>query len=721
MDSRPERRVLTPKGRLAAFEAARASRDFPALLAALVLTPPRTSPFHAPYTVAAGSSFPRTPELSWDETPPAAADPPTPEFGLPLHPVDDPLLHSPLAARKVRDTLQTTKHDTSLLDLGTPFYDVKKEELCHASSSGRASRQHIKLGDHGYFQRAEQSNAEADGCTFSRAPAGTNLPGTPEVDPFAACEEKSLDHELPIKSEDEKPETASCAPLAPRPCYGPTNSHNVLLLTSAAPVTTRSPSGTIKPNPVTTITETTPALHAPPITVQPPLAVVWNLTSTLSKILPLEIAERLHTDPLRCIATTLKHQRCSRTNASKLTSDEAASLLDGLSSLQRPLDLCAAAKHTSAVVDQATCRRRHQTPARTYLRELCSYSWNFDATNDANVHGDSAIAHMKTEAEAISRNEGLLPVKQIANPSCTVRITKEGRSNSQSSERLKPVITETSPSQVGNGTTNASLLTPVQTKPSGQFSHVFVKYQWSKKKAALSVPELIRQTLVQPLTQADLARVGCIYMFWHPGDFGYVKIGYSENVEERLRRWRHQCKFDLEQQTTSGDQDFGVDRQIQHPHRIESLIHAELKEYRVSEPRCPNCHKCHREWFNVAEDYAVKVVRKWVQAAEYLYSGRHLNISAAQLEELCKVTEDNRAKLAPLPKKGARSSGKISGSKPGTKAVGKRRGARTNKVPDSDRVVDPPTIVYANQPTDFHFTRRKALTNPAGKWQYQML
>ncbi|KAL2426045.1 hypothetical protein ABEF95_009242 [Exophiala dermatitidis] len=712
MDSRPERRVLTPKGRLAAFEAARASRDLPAVQDAQVLTPPRPLPLHAPDTLSAGSSFPQTPELGWDETPPAAADPPTPGFGLALHAVDDPLLHSPLAARKVRDTLQTTKHDTSLLDLGTPLYDIKEEELHHASSSGRASRQHIKLEDHGYFQRAEQSNAEADGCTLSRAPSGTNPPGTPEADSFAACEEKSLHHELPIKSEDEKPETASSALLAPRPSYGPTNSHHVPLLTSAAPVTTRSPAGTIKPNQVTTISETTTALHAPPITVQPPLAVVWNLTSTLSKILPLETAERLHTDPQRCIATTLKHQRCSRTNASKLTSDEAASLRDGLSSLQPPLDLCAAAKHISAVVDQATCRRSHQTPARTHLQELCSYSWNFDATNGADVHGDSAIARMvssilqiwlesltrqsvkKTEPDAISRNEGLLPVKQTASDSCSGGITKEGRSNSQGSERPEPVITETSLSEVGNGTTNASLLTPLQTKPAGQFSHVFVKYQWPKKKAALSVSELIRQTLVQPLTKADRARVGYVYMCWHPGDFGYVKIGYSRNVQERLCRWRNQCKIDLEQQTTSGDQDSGVDRLIRHVHRIESLIHAELKEYRVSEPRCPNCCKSHKEWFNVAEDYAVKVVRKWVQAAEYLYSGRHLNISAAQLEDLCKVTEDDRAKLVPLPKKGAKGSGKSSGSgsKPGTKAVGKRRGARTNKVPDSDRVVDPPTI-----------------------------
>jgi hypothetical protein len=78
-------------------------------------------------------------------------------------------------------------------------------------------------------------------------------------------------------------------------------------------------------------------------------------------------------------------------------------------------------------------------------------------------------------------------------------------------------------------------VTPISVRFSTPLNRRFQKFPWSKEKMNVSLQELIRQTLIEPLTPSDIDQFEFIYIFWHPGRFGYVKIYYSRNVDQRLQ------------------------------------------------------------------------------------------------------------------------------------------------------------------------------------------
>jgi hypothetical protein len=141
-------------------------------------------------------------------------------------------------------------------------------------------------------------------------------------------------------------------------------------------------------------------------------------------------------------------------------------------------------------------------------------------------------------------------------------------------------------------------------------------------------------------------RSGFIYVFWHPPSSGYVKIGYTDNVKKRLADWRRKCGFELEEVKS---EEFPAQR-IMHTHRIESLIHAELKDHRLFEPSCKGCKSKHKEWFEVDQKLALRVVAKWTGRS--FYSGGRLEASLREedIEKLCELTEAGPA-LPPLQAK----------------------------------------------------------------------
>ena len=122
----------------------------------------------------------------------------------------------------------------------------------------------------------------------------------------------------------------------------------------------------------------------------------------------------------------------------------------------------------------------------------------------------------------------------------------------------------------------------------------------------------IEQPLKYPSQSLNYPGQGLIYMYWVPGNFGFVKIGKTsgESTERRLKEWRESCGHALEEYTRG---ETGLALQLPHAHRVERLVHTELKDYRIREDRCENmkCGRAHIEWFYVPQDHALMVIEKW--------------------------------------------------------------------------------------------------------------
>ncbi|KAL2828611.1 meiotically up-regulated gene 113-domain-containing protein [Aspergillus pseudoustus] len=137
----------------------------------------------------------------------------------------------------------------------------------------------------------------------------------------------------------------------------------------------------------------------------------------------------------------------------------------------------------------------------------------------------------------------------------------------------------------------------------------FVDYRPAIKPPGTSVSRQLEDVLVLPLTQADVDHSGHIYIYQWKGKFGYHKIGYTTDLTARLHSWEKQCGRELTSDFPRSDEDH-----IPFPHirRVEKLIHTELGPFRRKEISCPGCSKSHKEWFDIDQDLAMRVVRKWI-------------------------------------------------------------------------------------------------------------
>src|SRR5262249_14102686 len=117
-----------------------------------------------------------------------------------------------------------------------------------------------------------------------------------------------------------------------------------------------------------------------------------------------------------------------------------------------------------------------------------------------------------------------------------------------------------------------------------QYIQEFLPYQPYGFKS-LSLQGAIRKVLETPLAYPELDSK-YLYIYWSPGNFGYVKIGVTDNVPDRLRGWENQCKHDIREhfQQASGERII-----VKHAYRVEKLVHTELKEVRFQEINCKGC------------------------------------------------------------------------------------------------------------------------------------
>ncbi|EXJ85485.1 hypothetical protein A1O1_05849 [Capronia coronata CBS 617.96] len=689
MASPRKRQYLTPKSRLTASYSARAFKR----------TPPSTPDgvLHKGYD----TSCPTTPGLTWDESPPATEDPPTPNYHSDTDDGGVFLPGSPLATRTKGTTVPQGPiraiPDTSLHELGDNDHDDDEKKPHPGLKRGQLYPPERK----GYGPR-DASDGTAQGGHSPNA-ASTLGSSVDSKEPRSWCDNPSKLSMLTTRLQTEEFFTTTVNGRQSNPALRSTGQYYAASSTYTATATTSSDANTVKAEDLTfwsslepvagpTREANTPISALNPVKQAISLTTVWGLPTMLSKILPIDTVDRLRADPSKCVATNKTNgERCKNKNAGGLTGIQASNLLGGISSPKRPFDHSAVAQRISTLVGQVTCRHTHQKSAQTLLKELSASWWEIDEVKAIDAHEARGAASMATSmiqfwVEALMSplskemkemsQEDRDSVHQILASSVNVFDAVHSQRFSLPGQTTRAATTISVSSNADHSTPGGHATVSVvehhakvhaTSKLSDHLNHSFIKYEGSMKTRNMSAAELIRQTLVKPLTPTDMDRSGYIYMFWHPGNFGYVKIGRAKDVASRLREWRSQCKYNLERHLP---QEQGLELRVRHLHRIESLIHAELKDYRVYEPYCNACKKQHVEWFKVAERYAIKVILKWLSSADSLYSGRRFAISQAQLEQLCKVTEEDDLKPT-LPQRKVKDP--KAGSKPGQQRRSPRR------------------------------------------------
>ena len=146
-------------------------------------------------------------------------------------------------------------------------------------------------------------------------------------------------------------------------------------------------------------------------------------------------------------------------------------------------------------------------------------------------------------------------------------------------------------------------------KPPKSASSYFPKYLpfYTEVFRDSDVTQWVMQKAEKPLTPRQ-CKAGHLYVYWNKTTFGIYKIGFTTlDVDTRLKRWESDCKHTAQKMYESP---FGV-RNVE---RVERLVHAELKKYRVKEWGCHGCGGNHDEWFEgVNIDVIVESIEFWTE------------------------------------------------------------------------------------------------------------
>ena len=136
----------------------------------------------------------------------------------------------------------------------------------------------------------------------------------------------------------------------------------------------------------------------------------------------------------------------------------------------------------------------------------------------------------------------------------------------------------------------------------------FKRYTTHKSRNT-EISEYLRFIVSKPLGKNDL-KEGYIYRYWCDV-FGYHKIGWTtKDVNIRGHQWEQQCKHKV--QMVYPVIYSSKEIPLPHAHRLERIIHAELREHRFIQFDCKGCGKNHHEWFNSSDRHTKAVFKKWI-------------------------------------------------------------------------------------------------------------
>ncbi|KIW52513.1 hypothetical protein PV05_08144 [Exophiala xenobiotica] len=658
-------------------------------------------------------STPKTPELSFVETPPAIEDPRTPE--------DDYdsdggayLLGSPLAARdRSAHVVKMAGHGHLLPDQEDCVEDAEDID----GSDPKGACEHIsqwRIDTHGGIQNtsktlskgSEHASSFSHGKSESEVPVGplALLPWRSVADSFRNVKTRTtatIAHQdalegTPFKKDSTKTIGGHNATVGAK--EEPEHDTEVPIRIPESVTDISDAEATIESKKESIATSLVAALSSGSAQPQPmSLGFVWQLSTTLSGILPLDTIERLQTKPEYCIASTKGGRRCAFSNGQNgmpgLTKADVDSLLNKVVRINEAPQPTVVAAHIRELVSRATCSRWHQGEAQDRMEELCSYSFKVDALPPApravatmidcvfEVWIESLMRLTTRPENAVVLDNGPTDSLDVNVASAIAPVATTSFGKSEVSLKLKEAVIVSSTATTGCAVKSGKQDVVVNVQKnrvaaggmSTHLNHKFEKFVWSKKKASLSTQDLLRITLFKPLSDTDTHRSGFIYVFWHPVSFGYVKIGFSKDVDKRLKAWKWQCGFDLEQHNPEERVELA---RVKHLHRVEALVHAELRDYRMIDPKCSRCGKKHTEWFNVSASHALRVVAKWTQLS--LYSDGHLrqDITEKDIDKMCRLLDVQEFPLT-------RRQGQAVRSSDGSKYKGRRdtRDRRRNAQP----------------------------------------
>lgn len=152
--------------------------------------------------------------------------------------------------------------------------------------------------------------------------------------------------------------------------------------------------------------------------------------------------------------------------------------------------------------------------------------------------------------------------------------------------------------------------------------HIFSPFRPGTNYTHETVNRDIRAIMSKPLSSDELraaaAGGGYVYVFCLPlheavsPPTRHVKIGMTtRSVPDRMRRIASACRYEPSVVCSAF---------TRYPLRVERLCHAQLRGQRRREsPGCPGCGRAHREWFEVSQPEAERVMcfwSEWIEHAE---------------------------------------------------------------------------------------------------------
>jgi hypothetical protein len=369
----------------------------------------------------------------------------------------------------------------------------------------------------------------------------------------------------------------------------------------------------------------------------------------LHAILPVSTLDKLIESTTFCVAPTKKADRC-RIKLKHLA-DGAPDIFECLASLSVPDDWEAIFQNLKSLVHMTLCGSPHGKKAMEWLLALNLRMIKGAEKRDSGIP-DTPKAVISTLVKRwlkdVCRNSDEKIIK------LGERLAQRVKADDVPLDTTSVATDEgavTSPSVSATASQHTTPDNPPEEIERISYIQGFRPYQPLAFKS-LSVPQAVKKTLTGKLADPDLDSK-YLYIYWFPGNFGYIKIGVSDNVRNRLSGWEEQCKHDIREHP-QGASDKRV--LVKHAYRVEKLVHTELKELRFEETSCKGCGRRHTEWFCCKPEHAAKVIKKysdWAATMPYRLDRQRKNwilnegITESKIMELCQpiVPEESSTKV----------------------------------------------------------------------------
>jgi hypothetical protein len=308
-----------------------------------------------------------------------------------------------------------------------------------------------------------------------------------------------------------------------------------------------------------------------------------TLRTLLGQIIPHDLHARLVSEPEYCVASLVKDpsNRCPYKAKPLWSPSDVGSVLKELAGCKKQEDYFGMLSHIERVVQSVMCGTHQRAALHQFKAE-------------------SKIARLRSRLEDITR------MTKVDHSTFTQWVTDISDQDTLEDHipQLSTITTKSKPTawpkSVSKLVVKASTAEPIGRV---SCSSCFTLYQPVKTRK-LSVSSALHQQAISPLGSKD-SDPGFIYIFWDEENFGMVKIGYTNDLTRRLKQWNTKCK---RQNSYHSSTESRVN--MPHAHRVEQLIHTELKKDRFRR-KCDGCGTMHDEWFQATEAHVVKVLKKW--------------------------------------------------------------------------------------------------------------